>query len=172
MRKPTLVLTAIAIIAVSLTATALATRDTTLPLRSTYQGKTAEWWAKRAVIARKDANASHRSVKRMERTLRYNPTIEESIRLATIVYPAFTQHRAWCIIRHESWMTKDPIHARNIHAWPPGSSEHATGLYQFLPSTFHSTPFGSLSIYSAFAQSLAAGWMHQHGRAGEWAISC
>jgi hypothetical protein len=36
---------------------------------ATYQGKTAEWWAKRAVQARKDANARGRTIRRLEATL-------------------------------------------------------------------------------------------------------
>jgi len=133
---------------------------------ATYQGKTAEWWAKRAVQARKDANARARTVRRLKLTLNHDVTIQEAVAMASVVYPALTTTRAWCLIHHESWMTSDPLHARNTSAV---GSEHATGLYQFLPSTFHSTPFGVFSIYSPLAQTLAAGWMHEHGRGGEWA---
>ncbi len=136
---------------------------------TTYQGKTVQWWAKRTVQARKDANARAATIKRLRATLAHDPSVQESIELATMVYPALTQHRAWCIIKHESWMTRDPLHARNPTAI---GGSHATGLYQFLTSTFHSTPYGRFSIYSPYAQSLAAGWMHQNGRGGEWAIRC
>jgi hypothetical protein len=44
----------------------------------------------------------------------------------------------------------------------------AAGLFQFLPSTWRSTPYGRFSVYSAYANALAAGWMHEHGRGGEW----
>jgi hypothetical protein len=133
-----------------------------------YQGKSAHWWAKRAVQARKDANARAVTIKRLHVTLAHDPSVTESIRLATMIYPAFTEKRAWQIIRHESWMTKDPLHAYN--PTPVGPGCHATGLYQFLDCTFRSTPFGKMSIYSPYAQSLAAGWMHQVGRGREWAI--
>lgn len=126
-----------------------------------YQGKTVKWWANRAVQNR-------RKINRLKRTLRYNPTIEESIKLATITYPSFTEHRAWCIIDHES-QGRPNARNRDYIGWP---GNNASGLYQFLPSTFRSTPYGGFSIYSIYAQSLAAGWMHQNGRSGEWAINC
>jgi len=42
--------------------TTTATAEPTYP-SATYQGKTAKWWAKRAVQARKDANARGRTIK-------------------------------------------------------------------------------------------------------------
>ena len=51
-------------------------------------------------------------------------------------------------------------YARN----PSGSS----GLFQFLPSTWATTPYARRSIWSAKWNSLAAGWMHAAGRGGEW----
>lgn len=134
-------------------------------VESTYQGKGVRWWARHAVQARKDANARRATVIRLRRSLEWDPTIQEAVKLATIAYPSFSEARAWRIIRHESWMTADPLHARN-----PSSS--ATGLYQFLVSTFNSTPYRGMSIYSPYAQSLAAGWMHEHGRGCEWDIDC
>lgn len=43
------------------------------------------------------------------------------------------------------------------------------GLFQFLPSTWATTPYGGRWIYSAKWNSLAAAWMHRVGRGGEWA---
>jgi hypothetical protein len=136
--------------------------------KATYQGKSAHWWAKRAIQARKDANVRGSTIKVLRRQLEHDPSVQESIKLATMIYPRFSECRAWRIIKHESWMTADPLHAYNPQS--VGGS-HATGLYQFLTSTFHSTPFGVMDIYSPYVQSLAAGWMHQNGRGGEWAIS-
>jgi len=133
------------------------------PTATTYQGKTAEWWAKRAVQARKDANARGRTIKRLKKTVARDVTIQEAVSLASIVYPQLSTDRAWCLIGHES---KGNPNARNRQSvW---NGEHATGLYQFLPSTYASTPFGGFSIYNPLAQALAAGWMHAHGRGGEW----
>ena len=47
-------------------------------------------------------------------------------------------------------------------------SSGASGLFQFLPSTFRTTPFAGFSIWDPFANSLAAAWMHRAGRGGEW----
>lgn len=129
----------------------------------TYQGKSIVWWASRAVQARKDANARAKTVKRLRKTINHNSTISECVTLATIAYPSFTKARAWKIIHRESW-TSGKQYAKNKHST-------ASGLYQFLTSTFASTPYGKagMSIWSPCASSLAAGWMHQHGRGGEWA---
>jgi hypothetical protein len=43
------------------------------------------------------------------------------------------------------------------------------GLYQFLKSTWQSTPYGDRDIFDPQAQALAAGWMWQQGRKNEWA---
>lgn len=39
------------------------------PAPGSYQGKSAEWWAKRAVQARKDANARMHTIRKLKRTL-------------------------------------------------------------------------------------------------------
>ena len=46
----------------------------------------------------------------------------------------------------------------------------ATGLFQFMPSTFANTPPGRAggSIWDPVAQSQAAAWMYSQGRQGEW----
>jgi hypothetical protein len=135
------------------------------PKTTTVEGKTVHWWAARAKQARKDANARAVTIKRLRDTLTHDPSISECVRLATIAYPDFSEDRAWAIIHHESWMTSDPLHARN-----PRST--ASGLFQFLTSTWRSTPYGraGISIWSACGQALAAGWMHANGRGGEWAL--
>ena len=144
-------------------AAATATAEST-PSTTTYQGKSAVWWANRAVKARKDANARGATIKQLKKDLRYNPTIQECVKLATIAYPAFSERRAWQIINHES---QGNPNAKNRHST-------ASGLYQFLTSTFVSTPFGraGMSIWSPCASSMAAGWMHSppQNRGREWAI--
>lgn len=47
---------------------------------------------------------------------------------------------------------------------PSGSS----GLFQFMPGTWATTPYAGRSIWSAKWSSLAAAWMHVQGRGGEW----
>jgi hypothetical protein len=130
---------------------------------NTYQGKSARWWAARAQQARKDANARAATIKVLRRELSHDPSVQEAVALASLAYPAMKPCSAWAIIRHESG--GDPL-AKN-----PSST--ASGLFQFLVSTFNSTPYGraGFSIWSPYAQALAAGYMHSVGRGSEWAIS-
>jgi hypothetical protein len=48
------------------TATASEPTPGAAPADSTYQGKTARWWARRAVQARRDANARGRTIRRLQ----------------------------------------------------------------------------------------------------------
>ena len=43
------------------------------------------------------------------------------------------------------------------------------GLYQYLKSTWKSTPYGDRDIYDPRAQALATAWMWKKGRKNEWA---
>ena len=43
------------------------------------------------------------------------------------------------------------------------------GLYQYLKSTWRSTPYRDRNIYDPKAQALATGWMWKQGRKNEWA---
>jgi soluble lytic murein transglycosylase-like protein len=73
------------------------------------------------------------------------------------VSAAMLRRKAWCESRF------NPL-ARNV-------SSAASGLFQFLPSTWLTTPYRWRSIWSAKWSSLAAGWMHAAGRGGEWACA-
>ena len=44
----------------------------------------------------------------------------------------------------------------------------ASGLFQFLPGTWKTTPYASYSIFDPWANANAAGWMWSVGRRGEW----
>jgi uncharacterized protein YraI len=44
----------------------------------------------------------------------------------------------------------------------------ASGLFQFLPGTWRTTPFANYSIFDAWASANAAAWMWSVGRRGEW----
>lgn len=48
---------------------------------------------------------------------------------------------------------------------------HHEGLFQFLWSTWRSTPFGHRSPYNPKWASMATGWMWTQGRRGEWACA-
>ena len=43
------------------------------------------------------------------------------------------------------------------------------GLFQYLASTWRSTPYRDRDIFDPEAQALATGWMWQQGRKNEWA---
>jgi len=89
------------------------------------------------------------------RTLHHSSSVREAITLACNTYGSCStlRRRAWCESRN------DP-NAQNASG--------ASGLFQFLPGTFRSTPYGGSSIWSPYANALAAGWMQAHGRGGEW----
>jgi hypothetical protein len=42
------------------------------------------------------------------------------------------------------------------------------GLFQFIKSTWKSTPYGNKNIFDAKANAMAAGWMWKQGRKNEW----
>jgi soluble lytic murein transglycosylase-like protein len=48
------------------------------------------------------------------------------------------------------------------------SSSHASGLFQFLPSTWGSTPYTDEDILAPIANAEVAAWMWANGRSGEW----
>lgn len=110
------------------------------------------WWRARAVFNR-------RQIMRLKRILRADMSVDEAIDLAATTYhvDAATLHR-----KAECESHKNP-HARN-----PSSS--SSGLFQFLPSTWATTPYARFSIWSSYANALAAGWMHSPGvnRGNEW----
>jgi soluble lytic murein transglycosylase-like protein len=127
-----------------------------------YQGRTARQWASHAVANRRALNHAAMRLRAKRRELaalrasirrRYAPTVTYAIRLASAVYGVDQSRRVSC----ESH--GDP-YAHN--------SSGATGLLQFLGSTWRSTPFAGFSIYDPVAQTLAGGWMIRAGRSGEW----
>ncbi len=129
---------------------------------STYQGKGVRWWARRAVQARKDANARGQTIRRLQASLRHRwqDTSLEAIAYASTAYGVSYQtlrRKAYC----ETGGTFDP-YAKN-------RSSSASGLFQFLTSTWASTPYARFSIFDPYANALGAAWMHDVGRGGEWA---
>ena len=95
----------------------------------------------------------------LHRMLRHRPSVQEALRLASVAHGVSLERLrrvAWC----ESQF--DP-RADNTHST-------ASGLFQFLyPSTWHSTPYARESIWSPYANALAAGWMMGPAeRGGEW----
>lgn len=120
-----------------------------------FDGAGPERWALRFRKEHKLVEQLRTRLHQTRRTLLSAPTVSEAINLAGATY-GYTPV-LWRKARCESGFNR---FARN----PSG----AAGLFQFLPSTWRSTPYGDFSIYDPFAQALAAGWMHAHGRGGEW----
>jgi uncharacterized protein YraI len=48
------------------------------------------------------------------------------------------------------------------------ASSAASGLFQFLPGTWATTPYAASSIFDPYANANAAAWMWSVGRRGEW----
>jgi hypothetical protein len=135
-----------------------------------FDGFGPEWWAARARALRRRGEARARELElkleRMRRrlvgerrVLLADPSVGEAINLAAATYGngSTLWRRAGC----ETGGTYDPRAYNN--------SSGASGLLQFLPSTWHSTPYGGFSVWSPYANALAGGWMLAHGRGGEWA---
>lgn len=91
----------------------------------------------------------------LRRTLAHTSSTREAIDLACSVYG--NCDTLWRRARCESGLSPT---AHN----PSGAS----GLLQFLPSTWATTPFARFSIWSPYANAFAGAWMIAHGRGGEW----
>jgi hypothetical protein len=122
------------------------------------QGKDVVWWSRRAVQARKDANARGLVLRRLRhaRLVQFVPPYEHAAKLAAIAYGV----DAGTLIRKGRCESARWTRFHN--------KSGASGPWQFLPSTWASTPYGAYSPYDPFAAALAAAWMHARGRGGEW----
>lgn len=134
--------------------TVTATRTVTVQGR--YRHRTARSWAhgyrRRGRLIRQERGVSTG----LRRSLLSSPSVTEAINLACAVYG--NCDTLWRRARCESGL--DPS-ARN--------ESEASGLLQFIPSTWASTPFARFSVFSPYANALAAGWMiGPAGRGSEW----
>lgn len=99
-----------------------------------------------------------RWVRSLRRTLRHDQSVAEALNLASVVYgvPRSTLWRRSACESH-------------LHPRARNRKSGALGLFQFLLSTWRSTPFAAFDPYSPYANALAAGWMMgPAGRGGEW----
>ncbi len=60
-------------------------------------------------------------------------------------------------------MCESSLNPNNVNA-----SSGASGLFQFMPSTWRTTPYADQNIFDATANANAAAWMWSVGRRGEW----
>jgi hypothetical protein len=130
-----------------------------------YQGAGPERWAARyrhvraeLVEARGRLGEARRRLSVERRVVLHDPEVVEAINLACATYGYCST--LWSKARCETGGTFDPRVSN-----PSG----AAGLFEFMPSTWSSTPYGRFSVWSPYASALAAGWMHSVGRGSEWA---
>lgn len=139
-------------------AAAAATKSASIEL---VQGKGVVWWSRHAVQARKDANARAHTIRRLKHVIAADVTIQQAIDLAAIAYgvdDGTLSRKASC--------ESTGGHGYNPHAKSTRST--AAGLFQFLDTTWASTPYARFSPYNPLAAALAAAWMHANHRGGEW----
>lgn len=78
-----------------------------------------------------------------------------------------------CILHAAHKYRQDPVAAVRVATCESTLKPWETylghlGLYQFLASTWASTPYAGEDVMSAHWASLGAMWMWAHGRRGEW----
>jgi hypothetical protein len=89
----------------------------------------------------------------------HRPDVLEAIRLAAIAYG---------VDYGQMYNIADCETGGSFNRYSKNRHSSASGLFQFLAGTFAGTPYGRESIWSPYANALAAGWMMAHGRRGEW----
>lgn len=123
------------------------------------EGKPIAWWRARAVRNRKTIN-------RLKRVLLHRPSSVEALRLAAVTYGVPYRTLYWKA-------SCESTGGDGLYAKAKNPTSTASGLGQFLDSTWESTPYAGFSPFSPYANALAMGWMHSPdvGRGGEWAAS-
>jgi hypothetical protein len=96
--------------------------------------------------------------RQLKRAIRFDPEVKTAIDLACVVYGNCST----------LWRKAGCETGGTFSRWSKNRHSTASGLFQFLDSTWTSTPYGGFSVYDPYANALAAGWMHVHNRGGEW----
>lgn len=94
------------------------------------------------------------------------PDAEVSMRLAGIAYGQDWRQLRACALSEgyrgaERYQTRIPR--------PNSAGSGAFGPWQFMPSTWMSTPFAGIDMARVDAQAMATAWMWSRGRRNEWA---
>jgi hypothetical protein len=121
-----------------------------------FDGVGPERWALRFRRERQLVERLQKRLARQRYVLLHHSDVVEAINLAAATYGNGPE--LWRKAKCESGLNR---YARN-----PASA--ASGLLQFLPSTFASTPYAGFDIFSPYANALAGGWMIANGRGNEW----
>jgi hypothetical protein len=104
----------------------------------TYRHHSAAYWNWRYRTMRHLAYLRHKRIRQLKRTLMSSPSVSEAINLAGATYGNIGL--LWSLARCETGGTFNPG-AKN-------PTSDASGLMEFLPSTFASTPYRGLSLWS------------------------
>ena len=94
------------------------------------------------------------------------PDAEVSMRLAGIAYGQDWRALRSCALS-EGYRTAERHQTRIPR--PNSAGSGAFGPWQFMPSTWRTTPFAGLDMARVDAQAMATAWMWSRGRRGEWA---
>ena len=127
----------------------------------THRGLTAQQWFDRATDrtiernrARQEVRSLTRHLAKMRKAIVHRPSSLEAIRLAAITY-GVSYREMYNVAGCETGWTFD-ANAKN-------RSSSASGLFQFLfPSTWSRTPYARESVWSPYANALAAAWLWKH----------
>jgi hypothetical protein len=84
--------------------------------------------------------------------------------IAKIIYDAFSPLGA----RAVQWAINVAYCESRYHPNSVNSDSGASGLFQFLPSTWSGTPWASQSPFDPVANAQAAAWLYSHYGPGRW----
>ena len=71
----------------------------------------------------------------------------------------------------QSWALRVAKCESNYNPYAVNRSSGASGLFQFLPSTWASSPYHAQSPFDPTANAKAAAWLYQRSGAGQWVCS-
>lgn len=119
-------------------------------------------YARRWAQERRNAVARAKTIRRLRRELRrqWRPSSLLALQYAAVAYG----QSATTLTRKASCET-----GGTFSPFAYNRTSRASGLMQFLPSTWRTTPYARFSIFDPYANALAGAWMHRVGRGREWA---
>jgi Transglycosylase-like domain len=140
-----------------------AAADAEDPLSLDYALTRERVWRGIAGHANRQAKQLRRELARQRanfrKAMRRSGTVREAVDLACVTYHVSCA-TLWRVALCETGGT---LRARSLNR-----SSGASGLFQFLPSTWRTTPYARFSVWSPYTNAMAAAWMHVNGRSGEW----
>lgn len=135
----------------------------TRTVTATYRGRTASGWAKQYRHRTRQLQASSARAKRLHRALLARPSVQEALALACVAYRTSCGRVywiAWCESTLQPGVENPEPHS------------DASGLGQFLSSTWRGTPYGRFSVFSPYANALAIAYEVAAGNSYvHWAAS-